>query len=117
MQRVGRTGSTAPAKIGGYRRPLLDGQEALLRELTSAEPGITLVEIKRALAERGIEAVIPRRSGPRCAGSVCRTKKSLKAAEQDRPDVARSRRGWRLWQRYMDPSALCSWTRRAPART
>ncbi len=56
MQRVRRTGSTAPAKIGGYRRPLLDGHEALLRELTTAKPGITLVEIKGALAERGIEA-------------------------------------------------------------
>ena len=55
LQRVRRTGSTAPAKIGGYRRPLLDGHEALLRELTAVKPGITLVEIKRALAERGIE--------------------------------------------------------------
>jgi transposase len=55
MQRVRRTGSTAPAKIGGYRRPLLDGH-ALLRELTRGKPGITLAEIKGALAERGIEA-------------------------------------------------------------
>jgi transposase len=29
-------------------------------------------------------------------------KKSLRAAEQDRPDVARHRRRWRVWQRYMD---------------
>jgi transposase len=35
---------------------LLDGHEALLHELTTAKPGITLVEIKGALAERGIEA-------------------------------------------------------------
>ena len=56
MQRVRATGSTAPAKIGGYRRPLLDGHEELLRELTIGKPGITLVEIKAALAERGIEA-------------------------------------------------------------
>jgi transposase len=55
LQRVRATGSTAPAKIGGYRRPLLDGHEALLRELTSGKPGITLVEIKAALAERGID--------------------------------------------------------------
>jgi len=27
----------------------------------------------------------------------------LRAAEQDRPDVARERRRWRVWQRYMDP--------------
>src|SRR5215211_7155270 len=29
-------------------------------------------------------------------------KKSLRASEQDRPDVARHRRRWRVWQRYMD---------------
>jgi transposase len=55
MQRVRATGSTAPAKIGGYRRPLLDGHEALLARLTAAKPGITLAEIKAALAERGID--------------------------------------------------------------
>ena len=36
MQRVRATGSMAPAKIGGYRRPLLDGHEAVLQELTAA---------------------------------------------------------------------------------
>jgi hypothetical protein len=30
-------------------------------------------------------------------------KKSLRAAEQDRPDVAAKRRRWRAWQRFMDP--------------
>ena len=56
MQRVRVTGSTRPAKIGGYRRPLLEGHDDLLRELTNTKPGITLVEIKAALAKRGIEA-------------------------------------------------------------
>ncbi len=28
----------------------------------------------------------------------------MRAAEQDRPDVARKRRRWRVWQRYMDPA-------------
>jgi transposase len=56
MQRLRTTGSTAPAKIGGYRRPLLAGHEGLLCELTTTKPGITLAEIKSALAERGIEA-------------------------------------------------------------
>ena len=27
----------------------------------------------------------------------------MRAAEQDRPDVARDRRRWQVWQRYMDP--------------
>jgi putative transposase len=56
MQRVRATGSMSPGKIGGYRRPLLAGHEDLLGELTARKPGITLVEIKAALAERGIEA-------------------------------------------------------------
>lgn len=56
MQRVRATGSTRPAKIGGYRRPLLEGHDDLLRALTRAKPGITLIEIKAALAERGIAA-------------------------------------------------------------
>jgi transposase len=28
----------------------------------------------------------------------------LRAAEQDRPDVAHHRQQWRVWQRYMDPA-------------
>jgi transposase len=35
---------------------MLQGHEGLLRELTTARPGITLSEIKSALAERGIKA-------------------------------------------------------------
>lgn len=46
MRRVRETGSMEPAKIGGYRRPLLAGHEALLRELTSSRKGITLAEIR-----------------------------------------------------------------------
>jgi putative transposase len=55
MRRVRATGSTAPAKVGGYRRPLLlAGHEDLLRQLTAAKPGITLAELRAALAGRGI---------------------------------------------------------------
>ncbi len=54
MQRVRRTGSTAPARIGGYRRPLLEEHADVLRELTQARKGITLAELQAALAERGV---------------------------------------------------------------
>src|SRR3954452_2905375 len=53
MQRVRRTGSTAPAKIGGYRRPLLERHADDLRAIVSSQTGITLREIKAALAARG----------------------------------------------------------------
>ena len=56
VRRARETGSTAPAKAGGHRRPLLAGHEHLLRELTAARPGITLAEIRAALAGRDIEA-------------------------------------------------------------
>ena len=56
VRRVRETGSTASGRIGGYRKPLLDGHEALLRELVSAKGHITLAEIQAKLAERGIEA-------------------------------------------------------------
>ena len=57
VRRVRETGSTQPAKVGGYRKPLLAGHEGLLRELTTARKGITLAEIREALVERGIEPV------------------------------------------------------------
>ena len=56
VRRVRETGSVAPARTGGYRKPLLDGYDDLLRELTAAKPGITLAEIQAALTERGIRA-------------------------------------------------------------
>lgn len=56
VRRVRETGSTAPARIGGYRKPLLAGHEELLRELVTAKGTITLAEIQARLAERGIEA-------------------------------------------------------------
>src|ERR671928_150156 len=48
MQRVRRTGSTRPAKIGGYRRPLLKAHADELRAVVSGHPGIMLREIKAA---------------------------------------------------------------------
>lgn len=39
VRRMRQTGSTAPDKIGGYRKPLLAGQEAFLRELTARRRG------------------------------------------------------------------------------
>ena len=57
VRRARETGSTAPARIGGYRKPVLEGQEDLLRELTGSKPGITLAEIGTALLARGIGPV------------------------------------------------------------
>src|SRR4051812_20619724 len=45
MQRVRQTGSTAPAKVGGYRRPLLEKHADELQGIVSSQAGITLREI------------------------------------------------------------------------
>src|SRR5215213_8047807 len=42
MHRVRQTGSTAPAKIGGYRRPVLAAHADGLRQMTVETKGITL---------------------------------------------------------------------------
>jgi putative transposase len=55
MQRVRATGSAAPDRYGGYRRPVLAPHEADLRRLVEARPDITLAEIQAELqCRRGV---------------------------------------------------------------
>jgi transposase len=54
MQRVRRTGSLAPDRIGGHRRPVLEPHADLLRSLVAAKPGLTLAEVQVELKARGI---------------------------------------------------------------
>jgi transposase len=57
MQRVRTTGSAAPDRYGGHRRPLLEPYEADLRRLVEATPDITLAELQTELRRRiGITA-------------------------------------------------------------
>ena len=49
MARVRATGSVAPARYGGYRRPVLAPHEDVLRALVAAQPDITLAEIQAEL--------------------------------------------------------------------
>ncbi len=55
LQRVRETGSTAPAKIGGHRRPILEPHSETLRSIVTSRPGITLKEMREALHARGVE--------------------------------------------------------------
>jgi putative transposase len=52
MQRVRATGSAAPARFGGHRRPLLAPHERDLRNLVAATPELTLAEIQAELKRR-----------------------------------------------------------------
>ena len=57
MQRVRATGSAAPDRYGGHRRPLLEPFEGLLEALVVATPDITLAELQGAIERRaGIRA-------------------------------------------------------------
>src|SRR5438067_7232230 len=49
MARFRATGSVAPARYGGHRRPVLLPHEELLRALVSERPDITLAEIRDEL--------------------------------------------------------------------
>lgn len=53
-QRAARTGSVSPARMGGYRRPVLEPQREWLLDQVRARPEITLAVLRDLLAERGI---------------------------------------------------------------
>jgi putative transposase len=115
LRRVRETGSSAPARIGGYRRPLLEPHQDLLRALIEAEPGITLAEIQAELRSRGI--------GVRALSTLHARLKRLKLTRQNRRCMRPSRTvpmsrasagaggsGSASWTR----AASCSSTRPAP---
>jgi transposase len=99
------TGSVAPGKIGGYRKPVLEPHRAFIKERISQTPHLTLHKLKDELAARGVKVsrnavwMFLRREG-------LRFKKTLFALEQARSDVARRHRRWRSWQAGLDPQRL-----------
>ena len=55
MARVRATGSVAPARYGGHRKPVLGPHADMLRGLVAAKPDITLAEIQGELRrQRGV---------------------------------------------------------------
>src|SRR5213596_891781 len=52
MARFRATGSVAPARYGGHRRPVLLPHQELLRALVTERPDITLAEIRDELRHR-----------------------------------------------------------------
>ena len=118
MQRVRTTGSPAPARFGGHRRALLGPHESDLRRLVETSPDITLVEIQAELQCRhGVVAGLTTIDNALRRIGLRHKKKSLRAAEQDRPDVAASRRRWRSCQPFMDASRFVFLDETATATT
>lgn len=52
--RARRTGSVSPAKMGGYRRPLLEPHRDWLLEQVRDCPHVTLAALQALLADRGV---------------------------------------------------------------
>lgn len=52
--RARRTGSVSPAKMGGYRRPLLEPHRDWLLEQVRRCPHVTLAGLQGLLADRGV---------------------------------------------------------------
>ena len=104
-QRHRRTGSVAPGKIGGHRRPVLEPHRSFIVERLERTPHLSLHGLKDELAARGVKVshnavwLFLRREG-------LRFKKTLFALEQARADVARRRQRWRSWQARLDPEKL-----------
>jgi transposase len=54
-QRQRRTGSVAPGKMGGHRKPVLEPHRAFIIERLSQNPHLTLHGLKGELASRGVQ--------------------------------------------------------------
>jgi putative transposase len=54
MRRFRQSGSPAPARFGGHRRPILEPHETLVRGLLAGKADISLVEIRAELHRHGI---------------------------------------------------------------
>jgi transposase len=83
----------------------LAGREQQIKQWIAECPDITLAELRVWLARRKV--VVGKSSIARFLNHLDLTfKKSLHAAEQDRPDVAAARRAWRRKHAKLDPRRL-----------
>jgi putative transposase len=54
-QRYRATGTVAPGKMGGHRKPVLDSHRAFIMEALERTPHLTLHGLKDQLAARGVK--------------------------------------------------------------
>jgi len=105
LTRWRRSGSVSPAKFGGYKGYALEGHENRITQWIAARPDLTLSELQARLAKEKV--VVSQTAIFRFLRHLDFTfKKSLHAAEQDRPDVAAARKAWRKMQTGLDPRKL-----------
>jgi len=100
------TGSVEARSVKGQSRSPLKKHEEWLLDLVRREPDLTLEESSFACSM----SVSRKRGSVQCGGSstamASALKKSVRAAEQDRPDVAAAREAWAQNQASLDPDCL-----------
>ncbi|WP_141686870.1 IS630 family transposase [Bradyrhizobium sp. LMTR 3] len=99
------TGGVSPRKIGNHKKQILSGANAdWLRKRIRSGP-FTLRKLTQELAARGIKTDV-RAVWTFVHSEGLSFKKTLRPAEQDRPDVARKRQRWKAHQGRIDASRL-----------
>ena len=106
IKRKRETGSVSPDKFGGYKTFSLEPHTYLVEELVAEQPDSTLAELQSRLAKEKVE--VSQSGISRFLHHINLTfkKKSVHAAEQDRPDVAAARKALRKQQPTLDPKQL-----------
>jgi len=56
LQRLDRTGSVKPGRMGGHRRPALDGEREWVLARIAEKPDLTLRALAAELTDRGVKA-------------------------------------------------------------
>src|SRR3974390_2994958 len=105
MQRLRDTGSWEAKPRGGGTSPLephKEGRLGVVRE----QPDATLKELLATLRKQGIHTSKSALDRFLARHKITRKKKSLRAAEQKRKDVARARRKWIREQGMLDAAKL-----------
>jgi transposase len=105
MQRLRDTGSAAAKRCGGSTSPLEQHAERILA-IVRERPDATLKEIVAVLRKEGIHTSKSALDRFLARHKITRKKKSLRATEQERKDVARARRKWIREQGLLDPAKL-----------
>ncbi len=105
MQRVDATGNCQPRKSGGHKRYALAEHEGKVQALVAEKPDLTITELWQKIAAHGIKAGRP--AVARFLPHLQLTfKKTLDAAEPERPDVKAARTAWREMPKSLDPQRL-----------
>ena len=84
MQRWRGSGSVAARPVGGQRRYGLAAHAGLVRQLVTAEPDVTLEELRRRLADHGVQ--VGRSSIDRFLTSLGLTRKKRRSMPPSRPE-------------------------------